>query len=232
MGFYQSFKEFQKYYANKFQRNNPLPWQDGMQAIIWWITENLPANTQATITISNQPTGVIISGKGIEDDPYKWAFNFNTEAVKGPKGDTGDTGATGPQGPQGPQGPAGQDGTIVEANPAETGSTDLTKIKIGDTVYNIPSGGGSNTYLHRLFFADNATYVYFKTNFSTPITPQNATTLFGLDAYNDWCVFANAVGEIPQTGVIPYLYSFLGNDAILYFGNSQLSSWLDTVTEI
>lgn len=30
-----TFKEFQDYYANKFQRNNPLPWQDGMQAIIW-----------------------------------------------------------------------------------------------------------------------------------------------------------------------------------------------------
>lgn len=29
----------------------------------------------------------------------------------------------------------------VEANPSETGTTDLTKLKVGSTVYNIPSGG-------------------------------------------------------------------------------------------
>lgn len=109
-GFYKSFKEFQEYYANKFQRNNPLPWQDGMQAIIWWITENIPENTQATITISSDPTGVVISGAGTDDDPYIWAFNFNTDAVKGPKGDTGAQGPQGEQGSQGEQGPAGQDG--------------------------------------------------------------------------------------------------------------------------
>lgn len=153
-GFYKSFKEFQDYYANKFQRNNPLPWQDGMQAIIWWITENIPENTQATITISSAPTGVEISGKGIEDDPYIWAFNFNIDAVKGPKGDTGATGPQGPQGPQGEQGPAGQDGqdgTIVEANPVGTALEDLTKISIGGTVYDIPSGGGSSYYLHEIY---------------------------------------------------------------------------------
>lgn len=145
MGFYKSFKEFQEYYANKFQRNNPLPWQDGMQALIWWITENLPENTQATVEISGAPTGVSISGKGVDGDPYIFAFNFNENEVKGPKGDTG---AKGPQGETGPQGPAGQDGTIVVANPTEAGSIDLTKLKIGDTVYNIPLSDVDNSIMH------------------------------------------------------------------------------------
>ena len=33
----------------------------------------------------------------------------------------------------------------VEANPSETGTTDLTKLKVGTTIYNIPSGGGSGS---------------------------------------------------------------------------------------
>lgn len=225
MGFYKSFKEFQEYYANKFQRNNPLPWQDGMQAIIWWITENLPENTQATVKISGAPTGVSISGKGVDGDPYIWAFNFNRNDVKG---DTGPQGPAGPQGETGPQGPAGQDGTIVVANPAESGSTDLTKLKVGDTIYNIPSGGG--VYLHIL--NAGGCYVYFRTNFPTPITPQNATTLFGFTT-NDWCVFSFAVGEIRKTSVVPYLYSFLGNNATLKWTDTmENTEWTDTVIEL
>lgn len=173
-GFYKSFKEFQEYYANKFQRSNPLPWQDGMQAIIWWITENIPENTQATMTVSADPTGVVISGAGTDDDPYIWAFNFNTSDVKGPKGDTGAQGPQGPQGPQGEQGPAGEDGTIVEANPAGTASGDLTKIGINGTVYNIPSGG-STLYKHTIYFYANLYGIYsihfaFIDGNSTPIT--------------------------------------------------------------
>lgn len=37
---------------------------------------------------------------------------------------------------------------IVVGNPTESGSVNLTEIKIGDTVYNIPSGGGSELYEH------------------------------------------------------------------------------------
>lgn len=33
----------------------------------------------------------------------------------------------------------------VEANPSGTGATDLTKLKVGDDIYNIPSGGGGTT---------------------------------------------------------------------------------------
>lgn len=35
--------------------------------------------------------------------------------------------------------------TPVEANPQETGTADLTKVKIGATVYDIPTGGGGYT---------------------------------------------------------------------------------------
>lgn len=44
--------------------------------------------------------------------------------------------------PQGPQGEKGEDGTIVEANPTEEGTENITKIKISNTVYNLPTGGG------------------------------------------------------------------------------------------
>lgn len=35
----------------------------------------------------------------------------------------------------------------IEANPSSSGSTDLTKLKVGSTTYNIPSGGSGNTKL-------------------------------------------------------------------------------------
>ena len=34
--------------------------------------------------------------------------------------------------------------SYVRANPSETGTEDLTSLKVGSTVYNIPSGGGVN----------------------------------------------------------------------------------------
>lgn len=76
-----TFKDFQNWYCAKFQRNNPLPWQDGMQALLWYITEALPANTRATLSITSAPTGVTITGDGTDSSPYVWAFNLNrTEA--------------------------------------------------------------------------------------------------------------------------------------------------------
>lgn len=38
----------------------------------------------------------------------------------------------------------GENGTIVVANPTESGTVDLTKLKVGDTTYNIPQGGGGS----------------------------------------------------------------------------------------
>lgn len=120
----------------------------------------------------------------------------------------------------------------VSANPSETGLTNLTKIKIGDTVYNIPSGGGGGVYLHRLYGDDRGTFVYFKTSFSTPLTPQNATTLFGFDSYNDWMVFACFQSNIVYDN-IPCLHSFLGNDAVIRWTKDLTdNNWTDTVIEL
>lgn len=40
----------------------------------------------------------------------------------------------------------------VVGNPSEIGSTDLTKLKVGNTIYNIPSGGGGGLKLYRHIF--------------------------------------------------------------------------------
>lgn len=96
-----NYKEFSDWYAAKFQRSNPLPWQDGMNAILYYLSKSVPDNTRVFITVSDNPTGVTISGKGIESDPYIWSFNFNKSEIKGPQG---------PQGEQGPQGPQGEPG--------------------------------------------------------------------------------------------------------------------------
>lgn len=47
-----------------------------------------------------------------------------------------------PRGNTGEPGQDGEDGTIVEANPTEEGTENLTKIKIDNTVYKLPTGGG------------------------------------------------------------------------------------------
>ena len=67
------------------------------------------------------------------------------QGPQGPEGPQGPQGVQGPQGPEGPEGPQGEkgaDGTIVEANPTEEGTESITKIKIDNTVYNLPTGGG------------------------------------------------------------------------------------------
>lgn len=112
-----TFKEFQDYYANKFQRNNPLPWQDGMQAIIWWVTQSVPQNTRVTLVYGNE-NKVEISGDGTDASPYVWAFTLNIKGFIGPQGPKGDTGATGPQGPAGPQGSKGDTGATGPQGPA------------------------------------------------------------------------------------------------------------------
>lgn len=81
-------KEFQDYYANKFQRNNPLPWQDGMQAIIWWVTQSVPKNTRVTLVYGNE-NKVEISGDGTDTSPYNWAFTLDIKGFIGPQGPTG-----------------------------------------------------------------------------------------------------------------------------------------------
>lgn len=103
-----TFKEFQDYYANKFQRNNPLPWQDGMQAIIWWVTQSVPKNTRVTLAYGND-NKVEISGDGTDTSPYNWAFTLDIKGFIGPQGPAGPAGPQGDPGPTGPAGPQGDD---------------------------------------------------------------------------------------------------------------------------
>ena len=40
----------------------------------------------------------------------------------------------------------------VQANPSDTGTENLTKLKVGNTTYNIPSGGGSSFHGYNLTY--------------------------------------------------------------------------------
>lgn len=120
-----TFNEFQTWYCNKYKKANPLVWQEAMQAIIYYVSEAFPENTQLSLTITSAATGISVTGSGTEEDPFIVTANLNSSAVKGPKGDTGATGATGPQGPAGPKGDTGETG---EQGPQGVGFDDATAI--------------------------------------------------------------------------------------------------------
>ena len=80
--FYNDWKAFQDWYCERFQRPNPLPWQDGMQALLWFIKKGLPSNTTVTVTAGQGvETGVNITGDGTPESPYKWDFRINTQPI-------------------------------------------------------------------------------------------------------------------------------------------------------
>lgn len=83
----------------------------------------------------------------------------------------------------------------VSANPAETGTTDLTKLKVGDTVYNIPSGGGSELYEHIIT-------LYVSSNFSLKlIVLSNRGTQYNLNDLQGLMEIRNFVrGEFSNDG--------------------------------
>lgn len=112
-----NYKEFSDWYASKFQRNNPLPWQDGMNAMLYYLSKSVPDNTRVSVAVTDRPTGVTITGKGIENDPYLWAFNFNKSEIEGPQGPQGEQG---PQGPQGEPGPGLDDIISLDITPTFT----------------------------------------------------------------------------------------------------------------
>ena len=76
--------------------------------------------------------------------------------------------------------------TDVEANPAGEATTDLSKLKVGNTIYGVGggSGGGTQLYLHTISWFENVLYV---------ISTSNAQTTYSVPDLDDIWTFA---GEI------------------------------------
>ncbi len=66
----------------------------------------------------------------------------------------------------------------VKANPAGTGTTDLSKLEVNGTVYNIPSGGGGGAlYSHQITIGGANDYTVITKLYSTSNTPLTLTAL-------------------------------------------------------
>lgn len=97
-----NYEGFQKWFCDKFKKPNPLPWQDAMQAIIDYITNEIPENMQVVLNkLTSGQSSASLTGNGTPDNPFILTINLSMVDFKGDKGDKGDTGATGPQGPRG-----------------------------------------------------------------------------------------------------------------------------------
>ena len=72
----------------------------------------------------------------------------------------------------------------VEANPSETGTEDLTKLKVGSTVYNIPSGGGSSVQFYKLSFNNIYLDSSNKYNITVYLSKSILDNLFSLAGLN------------------------------------------------
>ena len=80
----------------------------------------------------------------------------------------------------------------VVANPSDTASTDLTKIKIGSTAYNIPSGSGSGDTVSKKRYQLLATYWvsdsstgYYKYDLTLNPTLKNCPNIYLAGGYNN-----------------------------------------------
>lgn len=97
-----SYEGFQKWFCDKFKKPNPLPWQDAMQAIIDYITNEIPDNMQVVLNkLTSGQSSASLTGNGTPDNPFILTINLSMVDFKGDKGDKGDPGATGPKGDTG-----------------------------------------------------------------------------------------------------------------------------------
>ena len=107
----------------------------------------------------------------------------------------------------------------VVANPTASGDTILARLKIGDTIYSIPSGGGlsGHVYLHRVSFdiVSEDTKGYFTTinNESTALKSFSAAKL---EALLGKCFPAAINGETYSGGTVSIYNS--GNGTLLVDG--------------
>ena len=113
----------------------------------------------------------------------------------------------------------------IEANPSSSGSTDLTKLKVGSTTYNIPSGGGSDvtgnpsstatSYLEKIKIG-NTTYD------TSSIIPLFATGITS----NLISISATNFAQLENRAVAIYTGSVSGTTQthwILYINNSEVA---------
>ena len=240
-----TFKEFQDYYANKFQRNNPLPWQDGMQAIIWWVTQSVPKNTRVTLAYGNE-SKVEISGDGTDASPYIWAFTLDMQGFAGPQGPKGDTGPAGPQGPTGPQGPkgdtgpAGPKGDTGPEGPQGPAGLQGPQGDTGPAGPQGPQGPAGVLYTHNVKLSSNdgkIWHVKILSQKSTELTKSELENILKFPTVGTYSPNSNS-GNSPctlyyTTGTLSYCGIFNDNSTISFVNNPIFSySITDNITQL
>lgn len=75
-----TFAEFQNYYCTKWRKPNPLPWQTAMEALCYYITTDIPANTSATLEFGTT-NSVELTGDGTPENPFVFKFVLSTSDV-------------------------------------------------------------------------------------------------------------------------------------------------------
>ena len=75
-----TFAEFQNYYCNKWRKPNPLPWQSAMEALCYYITTDIPANTSATLEFG-ATNSVELTGDGTPENPFVFKFVLSASDV-------------------------------------------------------------------------------------------------------------------------------------------------------
>ena len=75
-----TFAEFQNYYCTKWRKPNPLPWQAAMEALCYYITTDIPANTSATLEFG-ATNSVELTGDGTPENPFVFKFVLSTSDV-------------------------------------------------------------------------------------------------------------------------------------------------------
>lgn len=147
----------------------------------------------------------------------------NQGKLQGPKGDTGEMG---PQGPTGPQGPQGESGTEVIANPTLAGTeTELTGLSVNGTKYKVPTGGGTQLYMHLIALrpaASSSATVFEFTIFSYSNSEYNNVTIVEyVKSHENTITVSGYIGDSSLKYPISYITTTDDNLSIYYITQSS-----------